>query len=77
MFHKADWCFHHSVPDLSIIYKIDITRVSVTNTGFNIRILLSDDIKVSVNDFIIRAAAVTLKVSGQTKVIVAFKCLLA
>lgn len=39
--------------------------------------LVKNDIKVSVNDFIIRAAAVTLKVSGQTKIIVAFKCLLA
>ena len=36
-------------------------------------IFLSDDIKVSVNDFIIKAAAVTLKVSSKAQVILASK----
>lgn len=69
--------FHHCVPDMSVIYKFEIIRVSVTNTDLNMLIFLSDDIKVSVNDFIIRAAAVTLKVSGHSKLTVASKCLLA
>lgn len=57
---------HHCVQDLAIIYT-EILRVSVINRGLNMLFFLSDDIKVSVNDFIIRAAAVTLKVSGQSK----------
>lgn len=68
---------HHCVQDLCIIYKFEILRVSVINRGLNLLIFLSDDIKVSVNDFIIRAAAVTLKVSGQSKITVASKWLLA
>ena len=36
-------------------------------------IFLLDDIKVSVNDFIIKAAAVTLKVSSKTQIILASK----
>lgn len=63
--------------DLSIIYKFEILRVSVIIRGLNMLIFLSDDIRVSVNDFIIRAAAVTLKVSGQSKITVASKWLLA
>lgn len=37
------------------------------NTNFNILVFLSGDIKVSVNDFIIKAAAVTLKVSSKPR----------
>lgn len=69
--------FHRCVQDLSIIYKFEILRVSVIIRGLNMLIFLSDDIRVSVNDFIIRAAAVTLKVSGQSKITVASKWLLA
>lgn len=36
-------------------------------------VFLSDNIKVSVNDFIIKAAAVTLKVSSKPQVILASK----
>lgn len=36
-------------------------------------IFLLDDIKVSVNDFIIKAAAVTLKVSSKAQIILASK----
>lgn len=37
------------------------------NVNFNMLVFLSDDIKVSVNDFIIKAAAVTLKVSSKSQ----------
>jgi hypothetical protein len=43
------------------------------NTSFNMIIFLSDDIKVSVNDFIIKAAAITLQVSGKPQIILASK----
>lgn len=72
------WCLFSSLwQDLSISYKFEILRVSVIIRGLNMLIFLSDDIRVSVNDFIIRAAAVTLKVSGQSKITVASKWPLA
>lgn len=43
------------------------------NINFNTLVFLSDDIKVSVNDFIIKAAAVTLKVSSKPQIILASK----
>lgn len=41
------------------------------NANFDRLVFLSDDIKVSVNDFIIKAAAVTLKVSSRPQIILA------
>lgn len=43
------------------------------NANFAMLVFLSDDIKVSVNDFIIKAAAVTLKVSSRPQIILASK----
>lgn len=41
------------------------------NANFDRLVFLLDDIKVSVNDFIIKAAAVTLKVSSRPQIILA------